>query len=243
MKNVALIGLASLLAVACSPIKKSLVEKTEQPVFEIAIRAVNNGQFDEFKSRRADFISWLKVQDGVKADREFESFYALPKPDEQQIFIGMTEYQSFKVPGKIQSKMGAIKRFPKFAKTMEIQSYLFVQPIEGPTFNLKTLASKPGEVLEIGVRKVKPGMEKEFNEYRKQFIELLSSYKGVKESYELKVVGGKNIEGLTVGMTVYESKEAFMALAGPIMEQEITQKYFSTFDIVASKFAFTTSNQ
>lgn len=126
---------------------------------------------------------------------------------------------------------------------MDLKAYVFVQQTEGPTFNLETLASGNCEILEIGVRKVKPEMEKEFNEYRKKFVELLSSYEGVKESYEFKVVGGKDIEGLTVGMTVYESKEAFMKLAGPIMQEEITQKYFSTFEVVASQFAFSTSNQ
>ena len=86
-------------------------------------------------------------------------------------------------------------------------------------------------------------MESQFNEYRKKFVELLSSYEGVKESYELKVVGGKDIDGLSVGMTVYKTKEAFMKLAEPIMKEEITQKYFSTFDVVASQFSFSTTNQ
>lgn len=243
MYRLLFIGLVGFLTVSCSPIKKSLLEETEQPVYEIAVRAVKDGQFEDFKTRRADFISWLKVQDGVEADREFESFYALPKPDEQKVFIGMTEYASFKYPSKIQSKMGAIKRFPKFAKTMNIKAYVFVQPIEGPKFNLKTLSSGSGEVLEIGIRRVKPGMEKEFNEYRKQFVDLLISYDGVKESYEFKVVGGKDAERLTVGMTVYENQDAFMNLAEPIMKEEVTQKYFNTFDIVASQFATSTSNQ
>ncbi len=242
MKKVVLLGIASLFAVACSPIKKGMVEKTEQPVYEIAVREVKEGQFEDFKVRRAEFISWLKVQDGVQADREFESFYAMPE-NKGQVFTGMTEYESFKTPGKIQSKMGALKRFPKFAKTMDAKAYVFVQPIEGPAFNLKTLAKGDGEVLEIAIRRVKPGMEAEFNQYRKEFVELLGAQNGVKESYEFKVVGGKDIENLAVGMTVYKDKATMMGLMQTLMGKEITQKYMSTFDMVTGQYVVTTSNQ
>jgi hypothetical protein len=243
MNKVLIIGLVGILSVSCSPIKKSLVEKTEQPVTEIAIRVVKDGMNDEFKETRRNFITVLKEQEGVLADREFQSFYALPNPDEREVFIGMTDYKTYKTVGKVQGKMGVVSKFLKFKKTMDLKAYVFVQQTEGPKFNLKTLAAGKGEILEIGVRRVKPGMEKAFNDYRKKFVDLLSSYEGVKESYEFKVVGGKDIEGLTVGMTVYESKEAFMKLAEPIMKEEITQKYFSTFEVVASQFSFSTSNQ
>jgi hypothetical protein len=243
MKKVLTMGLIGILAVSCSPIKKSLVEKTEQPVTEIAVRMVREGNAEAFKENRKAFIAVLKEQEGVLADREFQSFYALPTPDEREVFIGMTDYASYKTVGKVQGKMSVVRKFLKFKKTMDLKAYVFVQQTEGPEFDLKTLASGEGEILETGVRRVKPGMEKEFNEYRKKFVELLSAYEGVKESYEFKVVGGNDIEGLTVGMTVYESQEAFMKVAEPIMKEEITQKYFNTFEVVASQFSFSTSNQ
>jgi hypothetical protein len=243
MKKIFIAGLVGVLAFSCSPIKKSLVLKTEDSVTEIAIRIVKEGKSDEFMETRKNFIAILKQQDGVLADREFQSFYALPKPDERDVFIGMTDYETYKTVGKVQGKIGVVSKFLKFNKNMDLKAYVFVQQTEGPKFNLKTLASGSGEILEVGVRKVKPGMESHFNEYRKKFVELLSSYEGVKESYELKVVGGKDIDGLSVGMTVYKTKEAFMKLAEPIMKEEITQKYFSTFDVVASQFSFSTTNQ
>lgn len=243
MKKLLITGVVGLLTLSCSPIKKKLVEKIEKPVTEIAIRIVKDDKSDEFKEARKNFITVLKEQDGVLADREFQSFYALPEQDANEVFIGMTDYATYKTVGKVQGNFGVVSKFLKFNKTMDLKAYVFVQQTEGPEFNLKTLASKSNEILEVGVRRIKPGMEKEFDEYRKEFVKLLSTYKGVNESYEFKVVGGKDIDGLTVGMTVYESKEAFMTLAGPIMKEEITQKYFGTFDIVASQFSFSTSNQ
>ncbi|MEZ4824985.1 MAG: hypothetical protein R3C61_01635 [Bacteroidia bacterium] len=72
----------------------------------------------------------------------------------------MTDYQTYKTVGKVQGKMGVISKFLKFKKTMDLKAYVFVQQTEGPKFNLKTLASGNGEILEIGVRRVKPGMER-----------------------------------------------------------------------------------
>jgi len=243
MKKKLIVGFTGILAASCSPIDKSLLDQPDQPVMEITIRMVKEGQMEEFVDARKNFITVLKEQNGVLADREFQSFYALPAPDDRGVFIGMTEYETGTTVGKIQSKMKVISKFLKFKKTIDLKAYVFVEPTEGPDFNLKALASDEGEILEIGVRRVKPGMENEFNEYRKKFVDLLSSYDGVEESYEFKVVGGEDIDRLTVGMTVYESQDAFMKLAEPIMQEEITQKYFGTFDVVASQFAFSTTNQ
>jgi len=243
MKKKLIVGFTGILAASCSPIDKSLLDQPDQPVMEITIRMVKEGQMEEFVDARKNFITVLKEQNGVLADREFQSFYALPAPDDRGVFIGMTEYETGTTVGKIQSKMKVISKFLKFKKTIDLKAYVFVEPTEGPDFNLKALASDEGEILEIGARRVKPGMENEFNEYRKKFVDLLSSYDGVEESYEFKVVGGEDIDRLTVGMTVYESQDAFMKLAEPIMQEEITQKYFGTFDVVASQFAFSTTNQ
>ncbi|MEO1663658.1 MAG: hypothetical protein AAFU54_03395 [Chloroflexota bacterium] len=57
---------------------------------EIAVRKVKEGRLEDFKTARSNFIALLKKQDGILADREFESFFALPQPDEQPVFIGMT---------------------------------------------------------------------------------------------------------------------------------------------------------
>ena len=224
MKKKLIVGFTGILAASCSPIDKSLLDQPDQPVMEITIRMVKEGQMEEFVDARKNFITVLKEQNGVLADREFQSFYALPAPDDRGVFIGMTEYETGTTVGKIQSKMKVISKFLKFKKTIDLKAYVFVEPTEGPDFNLKALASDEGEILEIGVRRVKPGMENEFNEYRKKFVDLLSSYDGVEESYEFKVVGGEDIDRLTVGMTVYESQDAFMKLAEPIMQEEITQK-------------------
>lgn len=242
MKKVVYSSLVALLASSCSPINDDLLNEPNGEVMEIAVRMVKDGQIDEFKQARSAFIPVLREQEGVLVDREFESFYAMPEPDKRKVFIGMTTYETAETIGDVQSTWSVVSKFLDFKKTMDLKAYVFVQQTEGSAFDLATVAKTQGQVLEVGIRRVKSGKEAEFNRLRKEFVKLLSSYDGVLDSYEFKVVGGDDIEGLTVGMTVYENQEAFMALAGPIMEEKVTRDYFATFDIVASQFAFTTTS-
>lgn len=202
---------------------------------------IKEGEKEHFIEARKNFIAVLKEENGVLTDREFKSFYALPQPDSREVFIGMTDYATYKAVGKVQSKMGVLNKFLKLKKTMDLKAYVFVQQIEGPAFDLKNLAAHNGEVLELGVRRIKPGMEKEFHKYRKEFVKLMNTYPGVKVNYEFKVVGGNDTKNLTVGMSVFESQDAFIKLLEPLQKAEITQKHFSTFEIVAGQFAISTN--
>ncbi|TAF64970.1 MAG: hypothetical protein EAZ55_09945 [Cytophagales bacterium] len=213
----------------------------KSPIYEIAVRMVKDGMKNEFVSARKNFITKLKAQKGVSNDREFQSFYALPKPDEREVFIGMTQYTSMDILPEIQQQIGA--DFMEFAKTMDLKAYVFVQLLEGKKFDLSKLALKEGQVLEIAIRKVNAGQEKEFDESRKAFVNWLNAQEGVVGSWEFKVVGGQGTEGLTVGMSVYESQEKFQAIAGKVQTLPEAGKYFSTFMPVALQYAFSTNNQ
>ncbi len=133
-------------------------------------------------------------------------------------------------------------KFMKFAKTMDLKAYAFVQPIEGGNFDLGKLAIKEGQVLELAVRRVKDGQDAAFQSSRKAFVNWLNGQEGVVGSWEFKVVGGKDIDGMTVGMSVYESQAAFQAIAGKVQTLPEAGAYFSTFDPVALQYAFSTNN-
>ncbi len=240
MKYLSFFALLGLLY-SCSPIKKSLLAEKEAPVFEIAVRQVKEGMKADFVSKRAAFITTLKEQKGVSNDREFLSFYALPEPDKREVFIGMTQYATGKTVGKVQGKV--MGKFLKFAKTMDLKAYVFVQPTEGEDFNLGGLAVVPGQVLELAVRRVKPGQEAAFQSSRKAFVEWLDQQEGVEGSWEFQVVGGKDTDRLTVGMSVYESQEAFQAIAQKAQSLPEAGTYFATFDPVALQYAVSTTNQ
>lgn len=105
------------------------------------------------------------------------------------------------------------------------------------------MAIKEGQVLELAVRRVKDGQDAAFQSSRKAFVNWLNGEDGVVGSWEFKVVGGKDIDGMTVGMSVYESQAAFQAIAGKVQTLPEAGAYFSTSDPVVLQYAFSINNQ
>ncbi|MEZ5258654.1 MAG: hypothetical protein R2705_17685 [Ilumatobacteraceae bacterium] len=149
----------------------------------------------------------------------------MPQPDDTEVFIGMTTYDSLAANAKIQRNPRVVWRFVRFARTMDLKAYVYVQPTEGPLLRLSPNL-RPGQVLEVGVRRVKD--RSRFDTTRPAFIELLTEQPGVGASWEFEVVKGKNTDNLTVGMTVYDSRNAAQAAIGTLLEHPTTQAYFAT---------------
>lgn len=210
-------------------------------VHEIAIRKVKPGMGEPFRQRRSQFIEVLTAQAGAGTDREFESFLALPEPDDGEVFVGMTTYAGLAENAKIQRNPRVVWRFLRFARTMDLKAYLYVTPIEGPPFDLADLASEPGQVLEVAVRRVTD--RERFDRARRPFVDLLSSQAGVRDSWEFEVVKGKDADDLAVGMTVYDSREALDGMQGSIMGDPVTAEYFATFEPVALQYAVATTSR
>jgi len=229
-----ILGLASLCS--NSPAKMPPKNNVEQPVYEIAVRQVKDGKKTDFETARTAFIKKLTAQKGVSNDRELQSFYALPKPDKQEVFIGMTQYKDLKTVGIVQQDPMVGTGFMDFAKTMDLKAYVFVQPIEGGVFDLSKLAKKQGQVIEVAVRRIKIGQEADFEKMRKAFVSKLSSQDGVVQSWEFKVVNGQNTERLAVGMTVYENQEKFSKI-GQATQTWAESAFFGTFEPVALQYA------
>ena len=76
-----------------------------------------------------------------------------------------------------------------------------------------------------------------FQDARKRFVEQLGRNPGVVASHELTVVKGQKTAGLTVGMTVYESEQAYKRIAGEVMSDPAAHAYFSPFTPVAVQYA------
>lgn len=209
-------------------------------VIEIAVRRVKPGKAAAFRSRRAAFVTILKQQQGVNADREFASFEAFPGPDDSEVFIGMTDYDDLETVARIQRRLGVVWRFLRFSRTMDLKAYAFATQTEGPTLDLTSLAAGDGQILEVAVRRVTNPSS--FDAARKRFVGLLTEREGVLESYELAPIKGKSIGNMAIGMTVYGSREAFEAASSALMGDPVAQEYFSTFEPVAVQYAVSTNN-
>ncbi len=128
----------------------------QKPIFEIAVRKVKDGRKFDFVTERSKFVKTLKAQDGVSNDREFQSFYALPGPDEREVFIGMTQYESMEVLNKVQQNIylldfqklsGNAFTFMNLCARIITELKALSASSKGPSLTTTGLGGDPGRAL------------------------------------------------------------------------------------------------
>ena len=94
-------------------------------------------------------------------------------------------------------------------------------------------SSKP---LEIAIRKVKAGQEEAFVQARAAFINELKKQEDVERDWEFKsffTMPEEDDTDVFVGMTRYASMDAVAQISSRLMDTDIAQSFFTTFDMKA----------
>ena len=103
---------------------------------------------------------------------------------------------------------------PSFFSTVTPELFTVLQPFDpAESADLASVADQPGQLLEIGIRDLSQYSNfdaADYAEKRDAFLALLTSQDGVVREYQWVSPLDGNV---AVGMTVYASQDAFMALA------------------------------
>lgn len=187
------------------------------PVTEIAIRQLSpNQDLAAFAQARDAFVALLTTQPGVGPDREFEAFMdgTTFGPPTSPVFTGMTQYDSLDAFAAAGGQVGASPEAGAFFSTFTPELFTALRPRNpNDSYDLAALATGPGQVLEIAVRDLSGYAGFDADDYATRldaFLEMLAQQPGFVAEYQWVSVLDPNI---VVGMTVYESVEAFQALA------------------------------
>lgn len=213
-------------------------EKMEQKtVLEIAIRKIKEGQDDAFVKTRTAFISKLKAQQGIQKDWEFKSFFTMPEPDNTDVFVGMSRYESAEAMQNIANNLMQLPEAGAFFSTFDMKAFVAVQPADGSDFKLEDHI-KEGNVLEVAVRTVKEGSENEFDAKRKAFFDLIAQQEGYlfdKELIDLQT-------GDKVVLIGWKSMADFQKGAGYLQTQPQMGEFFSILNVKAYQALVLSSN-
>lgn len=218
MKNFAFMLLAffSLSLVSCDKDDdKSPTDKTDD-VVEIAIRQVKNGQLSTFEQARTNFINLLTKQEGVSNDREYASFFHFnPAQDTSRpVYIGMTQYEDLATFQKVSNDIGGSAEAGAFFSTFDALVFTAMKPKTAGTEVDLSQVAKSGQILEVAVRNLSqyPNFNQAGYEAKlSAFLAVLAQQAGRVAEYQWVSVLDPNI---VVGMTVYESQQAFFSIAG-----------------------------
>ncbi len=217
----ALVSLLMAGVSACAtPSSPVVAEGPSAPeaVVELAIRRLNDGQdVAGFAAARDTFVARLREQAGVKVDRELQAFFdfkAQAAPT-APVFVGMTQYATSDAFGAAGKALGSSPEAAAFFATFTPEAFTALRPLRaGQPVDLAAIANVPGQVLEIAVRDLSAyeGFDQAtYDAARDGFLTLLRAQPGVVAEYQWVSVLDPNT---VVGMTVYESQEAFFGVLG-----------------------------
>lgn len=140
----------------------------------------------------------------------------------------MTQYESLKAFKAAGAKLGPAPEAGAFFKTFKPLAFTVLKPLDPATPVDLAKMVKPGQVLELAVRDLSRYEKFDAAAYgkaRDAFLALLARQPGVVAEYQWVSALEPN---LVVGMTVYESAEAFQRIAtGPVMGAPETKAFFA----------------
>lgn len=196
---------------------------------EIAIRQMKAGQEDAFVQARTAFIRALKAQDGVERDWEFQSFFTMPVPDETDVFVGMTRYASMEDVARISGALLGSEEAQRFFSTFDMKAFVLVQAADGRPFQLEDVINRPGQVLEVAVRRPKDGKEAQFAARREAFFARVAAQPGYimdREFIDLQ-------SGANVVLIAWESMADFQNGLGAVSAAPEMGEFFEILDVQA----------
>lgn len=208
------------LATACgaSPSSGPASPAASGAVVELAVRRLGEGQdVGAFEASRDAFVARLREQDGVATDRELHAFFDFRAQAEptSPVFVGMTEYASLEAFEAAGEALGASPEAAAFFATFTPEAFTALRPLSpAAAVDLASIADRPGQVLEIAVRDLSAYEGFDAAEYegaRDAFLALLREQPGFVAEHQWVSVLDPNT---VVGMTVYESQEAFFGVLG-----------------------------
>jgi heme-degrading monooxygenase HmoA len=201
---------------------------SEQAVMEIAIRKVKTGKDAEFRQARSAFIARLKAQQGIEKDWEFQSFFTMPEPDDTDVFVGMTRYESVEAASGIAEQLMSSEEAQSFFGTFDMRAFVMVKPVDGGDFKLEEHIQTPDQVLEVAVRSSNAG-EDAFWSARDAFFAAVAEQPGYimdREFVDLQTQ-------VRVVLIAWESKHAFLAALNALQTRLEMKAFFSILDVQA----------
>ncbi len=206
--------LALVVFSACKKEEAAAPNKTDD-VLELAIRKVKVGQESNFLTARANFINLLTAQNGTSNDREYAMFFPYDANidlNENQVFVGMTQYEDLNTYNAIGNAIGNSPEAAAFFSTFDPLVFTVLKPLEaGTEVDASKLASS-GQILEIAVRDLSIYSNFNKSDYetkRDAFLAALAQRPERVAEYQWVSATNSNI---VVGMTVYKSQADYLNL-------------------------------
>lgn len=151
----------------------------DSAIYEIAIQKIKEGQEATYPEARAAFLAELKKSDGIEKDWTFRSFFTMPTPDDTEVLVGITRWQSMDAFKAASTALIPTEVAGALFSRVDMKAFVQVKPADGQPFALEDHISGPEQVLEVAVRRPREGVsESDFLAARKTFFDAIAEMPG-----------------------------------------------------------------
>lgn len=211
---------------AISAQDESAMPDVEGTVFEISVYRILD--VDSFTTLSTELTTMLGEMEGVIASQTYNTFFAMPDIEEGETFaVRITEWDSL-TSYTAMDDLAEDETVSAYLATVETIQNVIVQPfVKGESLHVNDLAA-PGQVLEVAFRDISAYDDPvDFLRTIRGFTHQLTALDGVVREYEWLSVDGQYF----VGMTQYESLDAFMAASQDetLLTSPVTAAVFSQY--------------
>jgi len=217
---------------AISAQDESTMPDVEGTVFDISVYRILD--VDNFTTLSAEMTTTLNGMEGVIASQTYNTFFAIPDIEEGETYaVRITEWASL-ASYTAMDDLAEDETVRAYLETVETVQNVIVQPfVKGEELHVNDLAA-PGQVLEMAFRDISAYDDPvDFLRTIRGFTHHLTALDGVVREYEWLSVDGQYF----VGMTQYESMDAFMAASQneTLLTSPVTAAVFSQYPPVLAQ--------
>ena len=119
-----------------------------------------------------------------------------------------------------------------FFEKVTMQAFVQAAPADGQAFILEDHINRPGQVLEVAVRRPKPGAEDNFDAARAAFFGRVAEQQGYLFDRELVTADDQRVV-----MIGWDSQDHFMAALGALSQTPEMDAFFGIIDVGAYQAA------
>lgn len=206
--------------------------KMTDPIYELAIQEVKPGMDTQWAERRAAFLELLGQRDGNEADWTFQSFFTLPEPGPNPVYVGITRWSRMTDFAAASEALMPTSEAQAFFETVNMQAFVQMSPADGQPFVLEDHINAPGQVIEAAVRRAQPGQEGAYMPARDAFFDRVAEQPGY--IFHREFITADGWQAVLIG---WDDQPSFMAALQALSQMPEMGAFFELADVMAYQAA------
>lgn len=197
--------------------------------YEIAIQKILPEHAATYPETRAAFLTQLQARPGHQADWTLRSFFTMPEPDDAEVLVGITRWSSLDAFAAASDALGSTDLARRLFGSVQMKAFVRVHTPDGSDFRLEDALTSPDAVVEVAIRRPKPGVTAaQYEAAHDAFFALVRAQPGF--LFDQELVDADGARAVLIG---WRCDDDFHEALGTLQHREEMGAFFARIDVQA----------